>query len=180
MKYQNNFASSYLFVKNLPTLIEKNIQITKLLNSEIFRYDFDYDEWPGTHTNEDEVIRPYNESIFNIRQHYTTVFPEPDFEEATNEDGSMKDQSIDSSKIYKIKYSINLLPQIGAHIMTETIGENTQTKRLVNQDIAFMGIIAKMEELDVFNTEAMQNLIDFKWDSYGMRSHLVGCMVHLA
>ena len=37
-----------------------------------------------------------------------------------------------------------------------------------------------MEELDVFNTEAMTDLIDFKWESYGMRSHLVGCMVHLA
>ena len=89
------------------------------MESNIFRYDFDYDEWPGTHTNEDCITRPYNESIFNIRQHYATVFPEPDFEEATNEDGSMKDPSIDSSKIYKIKYCINLLPQIGAHIQID-------------------------------------------------------------
>ena len=64
--------------------------------------------------------------------------------------------------------------------MTETIGENIQTKRLVNQEMQFMGIVAKMEELDVFNTKAMTDVIDFKWDSYGMRAHLVGCIMHLA
>lgn len=43
-----------------------------------------------------------------------------------------------------------------------------------------MSIVAQMEELDVFTTTAMTDLIDFKWDNYGMRSHLVGCMVHMA
>jgi hypothetical protein len=99
-----------LFLKNLPVLVEKGIEVNNLLKSDIFRFDFDFDEWPGTHPNDSDQSRPYNESIFNIRQHYSTVFPEPEFEEATNEDGSMKDPSIDSSKIYKIKYSINLLP----------------------------------------------------------------------
>mgnify|MGYP000011379037 len=109
VKYQNNYASSYLFLKNFPLLFEKGIEVTSLLQSEIFSYTFDYDEWPGTHDNEETYLRPYNESIFNIRKHYRTVFPEEEFEDFTNEDGTMK-EGIDSSKIFKIKYTINLLP----------------------------------------------------------------------
>jgi hypothetical protein len=30
-------------------------------------FEFDYDEWPMTHYNEETVIRSYNESIFAIR-----------------------------------------------------------------------------------------------------------------
>jgi hypothetical protein len=92
----------------------------------------------------------------------------------------MKDQTIDSSKIYKIKYSINLLPQIGAHILADSVGDEKQTKRLMNQDIAFMNIIAKTDELEVFNTHAMTDIINFKWDTYGMRMHVVSCMLHMA
>ena len=43
-----------------------------------------------------------------------------------------------------------------------------------------MSTVAGMDELEVFNTEAMTDIIDFKWDKYGMRTHLVGCMIHLA
>ena len=115
VKYQNNFSSSYMFVKCVPTLFEKGVLMTPLLNSQVFSFDFDFDEWPGTHTNEDTYIRPYNESIFHIRKHYKTVFPEEDFDDFRDEDGSAKEK-IDTSRIYKIKYTINLLPQIGTHI----------------------------------------------------------------
>ena len=37
-----------------------------------------------------------------------------------------------------------------------------------------------MDELDVFNTDAMTDIIDFKWDAYGMRTHLVGAIMHMA
>jgi hypothetical protein len=35
------------------------------------------------------------------------------------------------------------------------------------------------EELDIFNTESLSDLIDFKWNQFGMRHHLVGCMMHM-
>lgn len=79
--YQNSFASSYLFVKILPTLIEKGVEVNELLDSNVFQYEFDYDEWPGIHTNDGEYVRPYNDSIFNIRKHYKTVFPEREFDD---------------------------------------------------------------------------------------------------
>ena len=93
------------------------IEVEDLLASKVFQFEFDYDEWPGTHDNDGEYIRPYNESIFNIRQHYKTVFPEDEFEPTTNEDGSSK--VTDSGKIFKIKYIINLVPFLGQHIIVD-------------------------------------------------------------
>ena len=48
-KYQNNYVSSYLFEQNLITLMEKSVPLTDLLNSDVFVYQFDFDEWPSTH-----------------------------------------------------------------------------------------------------------------------------------
>ena len=65
--YQNHFISSYLFNKNLPDLIDVGIPVTNLFKSQIFQFNLDLDEWPQTHDNEDECIRYFNESIFQIR-----------------------------------------------------------------------------------------------------------------
>jgi len=183
IKYQNNSSSSHLFTKNLPMIIEKGIEITALLNSNIFSYTFDYDEWPSTHTNADEYIRPYSESIFNIRQHYKSVFPEAELQDVIG--GENKAKNIDSSKIYKIKYSINLLPQIGTHIekfyfnLSKDGSEDQSTDLLKNEGVSFMGLIAHSDELDIFNTKSLIDLIEFKWNQYGMRHHFVGCMMHM-
>jgi hypothetical protein len=48
--YQNNFSSSFIFNKNFPILLKKGISMAKLLNSNVFQFSFDFDEWPGTHT----------------------------------------------------------------------------------------------------------------------------------
>ena len=96
----------------------------------------------------------------------------------TNDDGTIK-ESIDSSKIFKIKYSINLLPQIGTHILLEEQHDGQKTKRLMNQDVNFMRIVSQSSELEIFNTLSLKDLIDFKWNQFGMRHHLVGCMMHM-
>jgi hypothetical protein len=38
-----------------------------LFNSKVLIYDFDFDEWPATHPKKDEIMRPYNQSIFALR-----------------------------------------------------------------------------------------------------------------
>jgi hypothetical protein len=48
-----------------------------------------------------------------IRQHYLTTFPDVSFE---REDLDETNEKIDSSKIYKLNYSINLLPYVFSHI----------------------------------------------------------------
>lgn len=78
--YQNNFVSSYLFMKSIPILLEKGIQIHNLLQSNIFYMQFDYDEWPGSHTNRSTEIRPFNGSIFELMHSYSKVFPEKEFQ----------------------------------------------------------------------------------------------------
>lgn len=42
-----------------------------------------------------------------------------------------------------------------------------------------MRIITQSEELDIFNTESMTDLIEFKWETFGMSHHLVGCLMHM-
>ena len=106
--YQNNFVSSFLFLRNFTTLLDKGIEVKELLDSQVFNYEFDLDEWPSTHFNDEEYLRPYNENLFDLRKHYKTVFPEDDFQ--TLEELSEKNIKHESSKVFKIKYSLNILP----------------------------------------------------------------------
>ena len=74
VKYQNNFVSSYLFLKNLPVLMEKGIPIHKLISSKIFSVYFDFDNWPGNHNDDSNCIRPYNGNYFDLRERYDEIF----------------------------------------------------------------------------------------------------------
>ena len=76
IKYQNSYVSSFLFQHNLVTIINKGIKFANLLNSKVFSYEFDFDEWPSLHNHEQTYLRPYNGSIFEIRKNYKKVFPE--------------------------------------------------------------------------------------------------------
>lgn len=111
-KYQNNYVSSYLFRHNLPVMMEKGISINNLIcnTSNIFKMPFDFDEWPSNHTDNSYQIRPYNFNFFSIRNHYKDVFVGEEFEPIEGKD-------IGNAPVYKIKYSINLLPIIGEHCM---------------------------------------------------------------
>jgi len=64
-----------LFYHNLVLLLQKSVYLTDLFNSKILYHTFDYDEWPGSHSNTDKMLAAYNSSIFRIREHYATVFP---------------------------------------------------------------------------------------------------------
>jgi hypothetical protein len=59
--------------------MEKGILVSELFNSSVFSKTFDFDEWPGTHTDNATYLRPYNESIFKLRDCYPIVFHEPEF-----------------------------------------------------------------------------------------------------
>jgi len=41
-----------------------------------------------------------------------------------------------------------------------------------------MGLLNATEELDIFGTKSVQELITFKWDSYALSHHLIGCFLH--
>lgn len=109
VKYQNNFVSSFLFLRNFPSLLDKGIFVKPLLDSYVFNYEFDLDEWPSTHNVDEEFLRPYNENLFDLRKNYSVVFPEEEFLPLEQQEENDKGK-IDSSKVYKIRYSINMLP----------------------------------------------------------------------
>ena len=105
MKYQNNYVSSYLYIKNFSELLIKGIKVKPLMDSEIFVYKFDFDEWPSTHVDDNKYTRPYNGSIFDIRESYRDIFWEPSFEAIDDESNEF-----DTSRIYKVCYTLNSLP----------------------------------------------------------------------
>lgn len=74
VKYQNRLMSSFLFIEILPELIDSGIKVANLLQSNIFCQTIELDGWPSTHDCDDECIRAYNKSIFQITKHYRTVF----------------------------------------------------------------------------------------------------------
>lgn len=130
---QNSFISSFLFMKNLISLVEKGIMIKGLLESDIFSFKFDFDEWPSMHTNQGDFTRPYNGDIFVVRKAYRDVFPENEFSPI---DKQNDDDKLNSSKIYKIKYNINLLTKIGCHFQEIVDPETKQrTSSLCNSQV---------------------------------------------
>ena len=142
----------------------------------MFCFDFDYDEWPSTHNNEETYLRPYNESIYNIMHHYKTVFPEEEFDDIMNDDGSQK-AGISSDKIFKIKYTINLLPYLGMHVqMVEKNGK--LVKKYVNNHYSFLDECTEADQLEMFESESLVDMIDFKWNEFGMNHHKIFCFFH--
>lgn len=174
IKNQNNYTASYLFNRNIPDLLEKGIELTGLFDSNIFTYTFDYDQWPGSHINNETISRPYNDSLFQIRYNYRQVFHEKEF--LPIEDQANDDDKIDSSKVYKIRYSCNLLPQVGFHIRKNPIsGEH----EYVNTDVPFMQLLNESEELEIFGTDTITELLHFKWQEYGLTFHKIGCLMQI-
>lgn len=157
-------------MRNFQSLMEKGLELSPLLNSEIFRFQFDYDEWPSVHVDKDEYRKPYNESIFQIREHYRSIFHEEQFAIPDDEDAA-----VDSSKVYKITYLLNTIPQIGEYVVNDP---ETGKNSFCNKDKSLMDMCQDSEELELFNSLAIQDVIDFKWTEFAYRIHLVGCFFH--
>ena len=121
------------------------VRLTELFASEVFSVTFDYDEWPGNHNDPSECIRPYNNSIFMVRQSYSDVFPEPQFLPMDDQ----SEEAIELSKVYKIKYSINLLPQISS------FKKESATSSLNSDKSPIITLAADSEEDGIFDTESL-------------------------
>jgi len=143
VKYQNNYTSSFLFSKTMPSLISKGVEVSSLLNSQIFSLQFDYDEWPTTHTDDSFYMRSYNDSLFDLRKKYRKIFWEDHFEIKNEED-----EVVDSSKLYKVSYKINLLP-----ILSEYILETDEGSVIMNEGISVTSECVESDELAIFEVD---------------------------
>jgi hypothetical protein len=164
-------------------MIEMGIEVLNVFDSKIFNFTFDFDEWPSIHTNEDSCLRPYNDSLYKIMSSYSIVFPEEEFQEIELD---FNDKAIQSDKFYKIKYSINLLPLVGQHIDLckdlhdhDKIDSCGDEKNHKNKHISFFETCTNSNELNMFKSQALQDVIDFKWNEFGFNFHLVGSMIHM-
>lgn len=116
-----------------------------------------------------------------IRKHYRTVFPEDEFDPMGDDDSSAKKSNkYDSTKVYKIKYSVNMLPYIGTYLH-KTMDPYTkeETRTMANEDVNLLGICSESDELQMFASESLQDCIEFKWASYGQNWHFIGFFLHL-
>lgn len=167
--YQNNYTSSFLFGKVMHKLINKGVEVSTLFNSQIFAFQFDYDEWPSTHTDDNSYMRPYNGSIFDLRKKYEEIFYEPHF--LVNDE---LEDLIDSSKLYKVSYTVNMLPTLSEYIVQDADGN----REIINEGIDLVNECIESDELAIFDSENFQQIIVFKWDQFGKFLHMRGCFFH--
>jgi hypothetical protein len=150
--------------------MEKGIEINKLICDEsmIFKIPFDFDDWPGIHTDEETLIRPYNDSYYNVKFHYKSCFPEEEYD-------SIDGKDIGDSAVYKIKYSINMLPSIAEYIVEQEDG----TYECENEDVSLVSLFQETEEVCIFEASCIKEVIEYKWTVYGRRFHAFGFLMHI-
>lgn len=81
----------------------------------------------------------------------------------------------DDGKIFKIIYKVNLVPQIGLHVIQNEEGKN----EFVNMGVSLMDLCENSEDIDVFLSTSIQEVIEFKWRRYARRWHSIGCFFHM-
>ena len=130
IKYQNFNTSAFLFFKNFTKLMNKGINLSNLLASDIFCYEIKHEEWPTFHLENEDLIMPYNGSIFDIRHSYAKVFGEDDKKKEINQNKSfvltqlqgnfeemlLGENKVDlNKKVFKTIYTVNLLPMVSSY-----------------------------------------------------------------
>ena len=85
-----------------------------------------------------------------------------------------EDDKIDSSKIYKVSYSLNMLPWVEKYCVRGPKDE----LEYVNEDISLMNACYNSDELNIFDSQNFKDLIQFKWDTFARKLHMRGCIAH--
>ena len=85
---------------------------------------------------------------------YHEIFKDKQFEEEDIHEAN------DDSKIYKISYILNLLPNID---------ESTDS---------LMEACGETDELEIFECKVLRDFIEFKWNSYAGKYHYIGASIH--
>lgn len=71
---------------------------------------------------------------------------------------------MNEERILKIKYTLNILPSINIH-------ENQDT---------LISSLCDVENLEIFECKALDDLLQFKWIMYSYKTHIFGLVMHLA
>jgi len=68
-----------------------------------------------------------------------------------------------------------LLTNLGEYQRIDKNGD----KIIENEGVSLVSVFNDTEELEIFELDLIKEIIQFKWDLYGMSLHLFGFMVHL-
>jgi hypothetical protein len=174
IKYQENSVSSFLFINIMTQIIDKGLAIRELLNSKIFYQPLELDQWPQNHPYPLEARRSYHDNIFLLEPNYEKLFPEDHFKVSEEEEGNEKVQ------FFKIKYHLNLLPSIGFYFSRELDPKtNEPIIQRQNEDTNLLELFAKTDEISIFETKSVRQLIQFKWEKIAYRFHLLSFLMHM-
>ena len=56
----------------------------------------------------------------------------------------------------------------------------TKDKTFVNKKLSFMDECFQSDELNLFNSEAIVDILNFKWKTFATKFHMIGCVMHFA
>ena len=55
-------------------MLDKGINVYKILDSKIYLTDLDIDEWPQIHYDPEECIKPYNGTVMTLKTNFDKIF----------------------------------------------------------------------------------------------------------
>lgn len=127
----------------------------------MFNHTFDYDEWPAIDTDTRKSLNPYNQSMFKLRFAYMSTFP-LQWQQQSDLDVAVESGRVDPEhlKVFKINYQLNILTS-----MSEEHG-------------SLMDALSNSKELEIFTSDVVKDLIDFKWVSFSRWQHQIGFFFH--
>ena len=135
-------------------LLDGGINLSQVFNN-IFSFRLEFNEWPGAHSIEEDIIMPYNDSPCDLRYKYGEVFAELE-ERVRKAEAAAGAETKQANN--KVKYTLNLLPSV---LRDDATGK-TFFEAL--QDYG-------AQDLEIFDSEVVQQLIQFKWIAYGAMVH---------
>lgn len=89
----------------------------------------------------------------------------------------MSEAKFKGSKAHKIKYTINLIPKIGEHLI-EDIKHPGETI-VVNEGVCVLDLLQRSSELEVFRCSPILDFVDFKWQACGERHQTTAARFHV-
>lgn len=69
------------------------------------------------------------------------------------------------------------MPAVGEYFTYDE--ENPEEIILMNEGIDLMGIIAESDEITIFDSQNIMDIIDFKWNTFGKSHHKFGFIMHM-
>jgi hypothetical protein len=141
--------------------MQKGIEVSELLNSNIFSFAIEISDWPNVHFDNTELTVPYNSTIFCLKDHYNSLFGKK--LDSGNEDHERSAflNLHEIKKIYKIKYVFNILPSIADY-----------------EDTTFNEACGATRELEIFKCKCVIDLLKYKWFAYAKKIHNLSLFCH--